>query len=146
MQSHAKPCVFTRHVCRFIDCDIANTIAGLLIRARLDYCNALLYGISAANIAKLQSFQNTLARVLTTTCRHDHISPVLSSLHWLPISQRIIFKLTGQSDNLSSLIQYTLLQSSPVTALFFWSYRQHKPNSYWEHSAMQHQSGIHWIV
>jgi len=85
-------------------------------------CNALLYETSAANIAKLQRLQNTLAQVVTMTRRHDHISPVLSSLHWLPISQRIKFKLatitykvlvTGQPDNLSSLIH----RYNPVRSL-----------------------------
>ena len=32
-------------------------------------------------------------RLLTGTRRHDHISPVLSRLHWLPIKQRVVFKL-----------------------------------------------------
>jgi len=30
--------------------------------------------------------------VLTRTRKYDHISPVLRSLHWLPVAQRIDFK------------------------------------------------------
>jgi len=40
---------------------VKSVVASSLIGARLDYCNALLYETSAANIAKLQRLQNTLA-------------------------------------------------------------------------------------
>ncbi len=71
--------------------------AEILIHAfmteRLDYCNALLGGCSARLINKLQMVQNAAARVLTRTRKYDHISPVLSTLHWLPIKHRIDFKI-----------------------------------------------------
>ncbi len=60
--------------------------------SRLDYCNALLGGCSARLINK-QLVQNAAARVLTRTRKYDHISPVLSTLHWLPIKHRIDFKI-----------------------------------------------------
>jgi len=41
----------------------------------------------------LQSVQNVTARLLTGTRRRDHISPVLSRLHWLPVKQRVVFTL-----------------------------------------------------
>ncbi len=52
--------------------------------SRLDYCNALLDGCSIRFINKLQMVQNAAARVLTRTRKYDHISPVMSTLHWLP--------------------------------------------------------------
>ncbi len=42
---------------------------------------------------KLQMVQNAAARVFTRTRKYDHISPVLSTLHWLPIKHRIDFKM-----------------------------------------------------
>ncbi len=60
--------------------------------SRLDYCNALLGGCSARLINKLQMVQNAAARVLTRTRKYDHISPVLSTLHWLPTKYHIDFK------------------------------------------------------
>jgi len=42
---------------------------------------------------RLQSIQNTAVRPLTGTERCDHISPVLSCLHWQPVKQRVVFKL-----------------------------------------------------
>ena len=37
--------------------------------------------------------QNAAARLLTNTDRRVHITPVLNSLHWLPVLYRIDFKL-----------------------------------------------------
>ncbi len=61
--------------------------------SRLDYSNALLGGCSARLINKLQMVQNAAARVLTRTRKYEHISPVLSTLHWLSIKHRIDFKI-----------------------------------------------------
>ncbi len=61
--------------------------------SRLDYCNALLGGCSARLINKLQMVQNAAARLLTRTRKYDHISPVLSTLHCLPIKHCVDFKI-----------------------------------------------------
>ncbi len=61
--------------------------------SRLDYCNALLGGCSARLINKLQMVQNAAIRVLTRIRKYDHITPVLSTLHWLPIKHCIDFKV-----------------------------------------------------
>jgi len=45
------------------------------------------------NLTKLQTVQNAAARVVTGTRKFDHITPVLRQLHWLPVCQRITFKL-----------------------------------------------------
>uniref|UniRef100_A0A8C7WRW4 Reverse transcriptase domain-containing protein n=1 Tax=Oryzias sinensis TaxID=183150 RepID=A0A8C7WRW4_9TELE len=62
------------------------------VSSRLDYCNGLLTGLSKRAVKQLQYIQNAAARVLTRTRKYDHISPVLRSLHWLPVPQRIDFK------------------------------------------------------
>ncbi len=68
----------------------AEMLINAFMTSRLDYCNALLGGCSARliNINKLQMVQNAAARVLTRTRTYDHISPVMSTLHWLPIKHR----------------------------------------------------------
>ena len=60
----------------------AEMLIHAFMTSRLDYCNALLGGCSAWS-NKLQLVQNAAARVLTITRKYGHISPVLSTLHWL---------------------------------------------------------------
>jgi len=43
----------------------AKTLVQAFITRRLDYCNALLYGISDSLFKRLQSIQNAAARFLT---------------------------------------------------------------------------------
>lgn len=63
------------------------------IFSRLDYCNGIFTGLDKKSVRKLQLVQNAAARVLTNTRKLDHITPVLKSLHWLPVSQRIDYKI-----------------------------------------------------
>ncbi len=71
----------------------AEMLINAFMTSRLDYCNAFLGGCSARLINKLQMVHNAAARVLTRTRKYDHISPVLSTLHWLPIKHRIDLKI-----------------------------------------------------
>ena len=42
---------------------------------------------------RLQLIQNAAARLLTRSSRYCHITPVLASLHWLPVKFRVQFKV-----------------------------------------------------
>jgi len=53
----------------------------------------LLYGVGDGLLKKLQAVQNATARVVTGPKQFDHITPVLRDLHWLPVRQRIKYKL-----------------------------------------------------
>ncbi len=67
----------------------AEKLVHAFMTSRLDYCNALLGGCPASSINKLQRVQNGAARVLTRSRKYDHTTPILQSLHWLPIKFRI---------------------------------------------------------
>jgi hypothetical protein len=82
-----------RHIRPLLDIDSAKTVACSLVGSRLDYCNSSLSGISRNNLDRLQRTQNTLARVVCKADRRSSPAALLKSLHWLPISQRIDFKI-----------------------------------------------------
>jgi len=82
-----------RHIWHCVSVDDAKVVATAMVLSRLDYCNSLLCGTSASNLNKLQRVQNALARTVMLTKKCDHITPVLASLHWLPVTVRIEFKI-----------------------------------------------------
>ena len=55
--------------------------------------DSLLSGVLAYQVTMLQVLQNTAASIISFTRKKDHITPVLKSLHWLPVNYEIIFKI-----------------------------------------------------
>ena len=81
------------HISRFLPRPTKERIFKAIITSPLDYCNALLYGTSAVNIARLQRIHNTAARLIMRSPRNDSATPLLRELHWLPIVCKVDFKL-----------------------------------------------------
>ena len=81
-----------RRIRRYLSYDSSVIVANALVSSRLDYCNSLFRSLSSKNITRLQIIQNCLARFVSGVSRYSHVSPILKSLHWLPVKQRIIFK------------------------------------------------------
>ena len=97
INSVSKSCHFhirdIRRIRHLLPLSAATALANSLVSSKLDYCNSLYSGISQSNLNKLQRIQNSLARVITNTSKYQHITPTLKTLHWLPIKQRIDYKL-----------------------------------------------------
>ena len=74
-----------RHIRPLLTLDAAKAMAVSIVSCGLDYCNSVLYGMSQANIDKLQRVQNILARVVVGapwTCSSLNIR---RDLHSLPV-------------------------------------------------------------
>jgi hypothetical protein len=85
-----------RQIRSSLDRNSAIVLANSLVSSKLDYCNSLFYGLPDLSLNRLQLVQNALARVVVPTVRRSHhISPTLRSLHWLPIPQRIKYKIAS---------------------------------------------------
>ena len=82
-----------RRLRKHLSLPISTTIANAQVCSKLDYCNSLLYGISAHDMGWLQRVQNCLSRVVTKSPRFTSSLSLLHTLHWLPIYYRIKFKL-----------------------------------------------------
>ena len=78
---------------KYLDQSSTERLVSAFVTSQLDYCNSLLINLPSSHLTKLQHIQNTAARLITRTRKHEHITPILRSLHWLPIPQRIQFKI-----------------------------------------------------
>jgi len=59
----------------------------------MDYCNRLLVGLPANLLQRLQSDQNSAARLIYGLRRSQHITDALLSLHWLRVRERVEYKV-----------------------------------------------------
>ena len=82
-----------RRIRKYLSQESARTLVHALIMARIDYCNSLLFGLPSVHLLKLQRLQNAAARLISNVPPYSHITPVLCSLHCLPVKFRIDFKI-----------------------------------------------------
>ena len=82
-----------RHIRPFLDTQTANMIACSLAGSRLDYCNSLIAGTTAHNIARLQRVQNNAVKVVCRDSRHASPKPLLQRMPWLSVKQRVHYKV-----------------------------------------------------
>ena len=82
-----------RQIRKFLSMDSAKTLIHAFVTSHLDYCNSLLAGIPQYQLQRLQKVLNAAARLIYQSPRHSHITPILVSLHWLPVKFRVDFKI-----------------------------------------------------
>ena len=94
-----------------------NPLIHAFITARLDINNSLYLGVAGGLLDKLQVLQNAAARLIVRIPKHSHITPTLMELHWLPVRQRIKFKVLltvfKALNDLASVYIKELLTSKP---------------------------------
>jgi len=90
-------------VIRSLSMNATKMLIQALVSCRLDYCNSLLFGISDRLLRHQQSVQNAAACLVRGAHRCDHITPVL----WLPVCQRVVFKIAG-------LVHQSLVAAAPA--------------------------------
>jgi len=92
-----------------------------IVHSKLDYRNSLYYNLLKSQINRLQPIHNSLARTVVKAPKSSLVTPILRSLHWLKINERIEYKFlsltykvltTSQPDYLQNLIS---VQSSGRT-------------------------------
>ena len=90
-------CYANLHMLRKFKHHLSSSAMHSLVQAfvisRIDYANALYYGIPDCHMKKLQRVQNMAARLLHNLKLTDHITPALITLHWLPVKQRCVYKI-----------------------------------------------------
>ena len=65
-----------------------------LICSEIDYYNTIFAGLPHSAIDRLHSVLHAAARIITGVRKYDHITSTLrDEIHWLPVTQRITFKL-----------------------------------------------------
>ena len=80
-------------ITKFLNRPTTEKLVHAFVSSHIDYCNGLLAGLPRSCLAPLQRIQNTAARLITRTKKHEHITPILRSLHWLQVHDRVIFKV-----------------------------------------------------
>lgn len=102
MDAHARSIVRScfyqlrqlRSVQRSLTIEARRALVTAFIASRVDYCNAVFYGVAKSTIHRLQICLSAAARLVTGVGKFNHITPVLrDTLHWLPVEQRITFKI-----------------------------------------------------
>jgi len=84
-----------RSVRRFVSRAVLLSLVTALVLSRVDYGNAMLAGLPARQLCRLQSVLHAAARIVFSARKFDHMTPLLQELHWLRVPERITLKLAS---------------------------------------------------
>jgi len=125
ISSVSKSCFLSirnlRRIRNTLDFSTARTIATSLIHSKFDYFNSHFLNHPQPQLGRFQLILNSSAPAVSKTQKFAHISPVLKSLHWLKIEQRIHYKVASitykvlRSEQLSYLHSLLNVQSNRTT-------------------------------
>ena len=82
-----------RLIHRYLTKDAATKLVLALVISHLSYCNSILYGLPDCDINKFQQIQNMCAKLVLKCNTIDSATKSLRDLYWLPIRERIVFKM-----------------------------------------------------
>ena len=82
-----------RRIRKYLSPVATETLIHAFVTSRIDYCNSVMYGLPAHQLAKIQRVQNAAARLILNESKFRHMTPLLKQLHYLPVTHRIRFKL-----------------------------------------------------
>ena len=92
--------------------------------SRIDYGNAILFGINDRHLHRLEMVQRSAARIVMQIRRGDRqsMTTILRQLHWLPVRKRIEYKLLvlvhrAVYDGTPEYLAALLLQHGPRRSL-----------------------------
>ena len=74
---------------------VCKTLIHGLVTSRLDYGNAMLFGIADRLLHRLEMVQRSAARIVMQIRRgvRQSMTTILQRLHWLPVKKRIEYKI-----------------------------------------------------
>ena len=85
--------IMIHNIPKFLTKDACTTLVLGLCISHLDYENALFYGLPNKTTSHLQRIQSLCAKLTLKKCKFESTTEALAQLHWLPIRQRINFKI-----------------------------------------------------
>ena len=77
----------------YLSDEAAKSVAHALITSKVDTCNSLLAGLPVSTLKPIQRVLNITARIVSRCPKLTHVTPLLKSLHWLPVDSRVLFKV-----------------------------------------------------
>ena len=82
-----------KSICKHITREACTILVLLFCMSHLDYSNALLYGMPNKIIKRYRVIENICAKLVLGRPKYSSSTEALKCLHWLPIQQRITYKI-----------------------------------------------------